>query len=48
LSIEALAVALQLDAHVYLSAPSPMLEAALRAEKIGVTVAPFRVGRSKA
>jgi hypothetical protein len=38
LSIEALAAATLLDAHVHLSAPSPLLEAALTHHKLKVTV----------
>jgi hypothetical protein len=39
LSMEALAAATRLGAAVFLSAPSPRLEAALKAEGVGVTVA---------
>lgn len=38
LGIEALAAAIHLDARVYLSAPSPKLEEALRAAKLAVKV----------
>ena len=38
LSIEALAAATRLDAHVYLSASSPQLESALRSAKLKVKV----------
>lgn len=38
LGLEALAAALHLDAHVYLSANSPKLEAALEAEELIVTI----------
>lgn len=38
LGIEALAAAVHLDAHVYLSSTSPKLEVALDAEQLGVSV----------
>ena len=38
LGLEALAAALHLGAHVYLSSPAPKLEAAIAAERLAVTV----------
>jgi hypothetical protein len=38
LSIEALAAEIHLDAHVYISAPSPLLESALSQQHIKVKV----------
>jgi hypothetical protein len=38
LSIEALAAAIHLDAHVYISAPSPLLESALSQQHIKVKI----------
>jgi hypothetical protein len=47
LSVEALAAATQLQAIVYLSAPSPMLEAALASEKITVKMVVANKSRSQ-
>jgi hypothetical protein len=42
LTIEALAAAIHLDAHVYISAPSPLLESALSRQRIKVKILPSK------